>query len=280
MERFGIRNALIFVFRKTSFTLGLIMGFSFFLPLLLGSSVSVERQFLMLPVVLAVFFLGVVLCGRWAESKFNTLTNILYNDCDPDRFLAKFMKEVYSRKSEEWRGITLLVIAQAYHAQGRFKEEEALFLQFLNNNTRSNRDDAEDIEVLARLTILYGDAQNAAGAKKAFKKFKEKVLEQPPSQNAVARASYEELKDFVYNSYLMGIGKFDECVGFFEWHSEHRPKGLPVVLSHYRLAEVYRALGSPDEAEREYRTVAESGRNLYAVKMSQQRLDELGSDRV
>ena len=45
-------------------------------------------------------------------------------------------------------------------------------------------------------------------------------------------------------------------------------------MSHYRLAEVYRALGSSDEAEREYRTVADSGKNIYAVRMAKQRLTE------
>ena len=280
MAQYKLRSALVFVFKKTSFTLGLVLGFFFALPMFLGSYVSVGAQTLILVLMFAVLFLSVSLCGRWAERKFQKMNGILYSDCDPDRFLEVFMKEVYSRKSEDWRGIVLLLAAQAYHAQGRYKEAEALYLQFLNNNGRMDNDEAMEFEVLARLTILYGDAQNAAGAQKAFAKFKEKALKVPRMQDESARAAFNEFKDFVYNSYLKGIGKFDECVGFFEWYRERRPNELSTILTHYRLAEVYRALGSRDEAEREYRTVAESGRNLYAVRMAKQRLGELGADKV
>lgn len=277
MEQFRLRSALVFMFKKTSFTLGLVLGFLLALPMLLDSYIGVEYQTLMLPMVFAALFIGTALWGRWAERKFQTMSGILYNDCDPDRFLALFMKEVYSRKSKEWCGIVLLLAAQAYHAQGRFKEEEALFLQFLNTDARKNRDDSVELEVLARLTILYGDAQNAAGAQKAFKKFKEKVRSVPSMQDGNSRAAFDEFKDFVYNSYLKGIGKFDECVGFFEWYSGRRPNELSTLLTHYRLAEVYRALGSSDEAEREYRTVADSDKNIYAVRMAKQRLAELAA---
>lgn len=84
----------------------------------------------------AVLFGGTALCGRWAERKLNALLKILYDDCDPERFLAQFTKELYSRRSEEWRGAVLEFVAQAYHAQGRYKEEETLYLQFLNNTRR------------------------------------------------------------------------------------------------------------------------------------------------
>ncbi len=274
MERYRLRSALVFVFYKTSFTLGLILGLSFALPLIFNSAVSIERQLLILLVMFVVLFFSVSLCGGWAERKLQKMNDILYVDCDPDRFLELFTKEIYSRKSESWRGLVLLFIAQAYHVQGRFKEEEALYLQFLNNTRRKNPDDTEDLEVLARLTILYGDAQNAAGAQKAFKKFRERAQALPPVPEGQARTAYDELKDFAYNSYLMGIGKPDECVGFFEWHCQNRPNELCALLSHYRLAEVYRALGSSDEAEREYRTVADSGKNIYAVRMAKQRLTE------
>lgn len=274
MERYRLRSALVFVFYKTSFTLGLLAGLSFAVPLLCGMYIGAEYQLLTLPLVFVALIAGTILCGGWAERKLQRMNDILYVDCDPDRFLELFSKEIYSRKSENWRGLVLLFIAQAYHAQGRFKEEEALYLRFLNNTRRKNPDDTEDLEVLARLTILYGDAQNAAGAQKAFKKFREMAQALPPAPEGQTRTAYDELKDFVYNSYLMGIGKPDECVGFFEWHCQNRPNELCALLSHYRLAEVYRALGSSDEAEREYRTVADSGKNIYAVRMAKQRLTE------
>lgn len=124
--------------------------------------------------------------------------------------------------------------------------------------------------------MLYGDAQNAAGAQKAFAKFKEKVLNVPSGVIGITGSNFDLFKDAVYNSYLMGTGRFDECVGFFEWVCENPSDELAFLASHYRLAEIYRALGSSDEAEREYRTVAESDKDIYAVRMAKQRLAENG----
>lgn len=265
------------MFKKTSFMLGLMLGLSFAVPLLFGRYIGDEYQLLALPIVFAVLFGGTVLCGRWAEHKLGSLLKILYNDCEPERFLALFTKEIYSRRSEDWRGAVLEFAAQAYHAQGRYREEEALYLQFLNNTRRKNPDDLEDCAILGRLTMLYGDAQNAAGAQKAFAKFKEKVLNVPSGVIGITGSNFDLFKDAVYNSYLMGMGKFDECVGFFEWVCESPPDKLAFLASHYRLGEVYRALGSSDEAEREYRTVAESDKDIYAVRMAKQRLAELAA---
>lgn len=274
MERFNARYAFVFIFKKTSFTLGLVLGLSFAILLFFGRYIGDEYQLLAVLVMIAAFFITVWLCGRWGERRLNALLKILYNDCDPERFLALFTKELYSRKSEDWRGAVLEFVAQAYHAQGRYKEEEALYLQFLNNTKRKNPDDLEDCAILGRLTVLYGDAQNAAGAQKAFAKFKEKVRNVPSGVVGITGSNFDLFKDAVYNSYLMGMGRFDECVGFFEWVCENPSDELAFLASHYRLGEVYRALGSSDEAEREYRTVAESGRDIYAVRMAKQRLAE------
>lgn len=276
MERFNARRTFVFMLKKTSFTLGLMLGLAFAVPLFFGRYIGDEYQLLTLPIVFAVLFGGTVLCGRWAERKLNALLKILYDDCDPERFFAQFTKELYSRRSEEWRGAVLEFVAQAYHAQGRYKEEETLYLQFLNNTRRKNPDDLEDCAILGRLTMLYGDAQNAAGAQKAFAKFKEKVLNVPSGVIGITGSNFDLFKDAVYNSYLMGTGRFDECVGFFEWVCENPSDELAFLASHYRLAEVYRTLGSSDEAEREYRTVAESDKDIYAVRMAKQRLAENG----
>lgn len=172
------------MFKKTSFTLGLMLGLSFAVPLFFGRYIGDEYQLLTLPIVFAVLFGG---------------------------------------------------------------------------------------------TVLYGDAQNAAGAQKAFAKFKEKVLNVPSGVIGITGSNFDLFKDAVYNSYLMGMGKFDECVGFFEWVCENPSDKLAFLASHYRLGEVYRALGSSDEAEREYRTVAESDKDIYAVRMAKQRLAELAA---
>ena len=98
----------------------------------------------------------------------------------------------------------------------------------------------------------------------------------PAKVIGITGSNFDLFKDAVYNSYLMGTGRFDECVGFFEWVCENPSDELAFLASHYRLAEVYRALGSSDEAEREYRTVAESDKDIYAVRMAKQRLAENG----
>ena len=51
MERYRLRSALVFVFYKTSFTLGLLAGLSFAVPLLCGMYIGAEYQLLTLPLV-------------------------------------------------------------------------------------------------------------------------------------------------------------------------------------------------------------------------------------
>ena len=58
MERYRLRSALVFVFYKTSFTLGLLAGLSFAVPLLCGIYIGAEYQLLTLPLVLVALMVG------------------------------------------------------------------------------------------------------------------------------------------------------------------------------------------------------------------------------
>ena len=80
MERFNARRTFVFMLKKTSFTLGLMLGLAFAVPLFFGRYIGDEYQLLTLPIVFAVLFGGTVLCGRWAERKLNALLKILYDD--------------------------------------------------------------------------------------------------------------------------------------------------------------------------------------------------------
>lgn len=261
MEQAGLKSSLIFLFRKTSFVYGMTLGFALFSPYLLEDVIKSQIQLMLICV--AIVFFGTMLCGNWAVRKFKKLNDILYVDMDPDRFLELFVRELYSSKPEKWRGAALVYAAQAYHMQGSFKQEEALYLKYLNEDKKrlSGRlTPRDDFAVLGRMVILYGDAENAAGAQKAFDKFREIAANIEPVLGD------DEYKDFIYNCYLKGVGRYSDCVGFFEWHCDKRPNELCTLASHFRLAEVYKALGSAEEAERECRIVAETGKNTYAAR--------------
>lgn len=266
MGKMKDRYGLIFVLKKTAFVYGALCGVAIVVPILLNTVTSDLLPFLLLPVLIVA---SNYICGIWSFKELKRLNEILYTDLDPDRFLKRFLKEVYSKKPNDWNGFTVEFAARAYHAQGRFKEEERLYLRYLNEGGKLLMPECMsegDYALLGSVILLYGDAGNADGVKKAYAAAQK--LETVLSQ----QVNDEAFKNALYNYYLKGIGRFDECVEFFERCVESSPNKLLELQSRFRLAEIYAALGKSEAAQKEYRIVAENGKDLYIAHEAAQRL--------
>lgn len=266
MKNMEFRHWLIFLFRATAFVHGILCGAAIVVPIILNAVTSNLLPFLMLPVL---FVASNFICGGWAAKKLNSLNEILYTELEPERFLERFTKEVYSKKPNDWNGLVVVLAAQAYHAQGRFKEEESLYLRCLKEGGKllmPESMDEGDYAMLGRLVILYSDAGNADGVKKAFAKAQK--LETILSR----RVNDEAFNAAIKNCYLKGVGEYDECVEYFEHCAASSPNKLTEMQSRFRLAEVYAGLGKNEEAQEEYRIVADNGKNLYIAHEAAQRL--------
>lgn len=266
MVKMKHRYGLIFVLKKTAFVYGALCGVAIVVPILLTTVTSDLLPFLLLPVLLIA---SNYICGIWAFKELKRLNEILHTDLDPDRFLKRFLKDVYSKKPDDWNGFTVTFVAQAYHAQGRFKEEERLYLRYLNEGGKLLMPEfmsEGDYALLGSLVVLYSDTGNVDGVKKAYAAVQK--LETALSQ----QVNDEVFKTALYNCYLKGIGRFDECVEYFEHCVEISTNKLLELQSHFRLAEIYAALGKSEAAQKEYRIVAENGKDLYIVHEAAQKL--------
>lgn len=263
-QTIAMKLQLMILFRKTAFLYGIVCGLALVFPLV--TVTLIPNILLRIIMVLAILFGGIASCIRLAENKMERLNRILYTDIDPEMFLDEFIEEIYSKKPEKWNTIVVLMIAQAYHALGRFKEEETLYINQLNYISKTANNEIvlkNELALIGRLTILYSDVGNTTATEKAFDRFREaasKITFSAEDKN------FEDLKNLAYNCYLKSTGKIEECLGFFEWHCENRPNELGRITAHFRLAEVYAAGSYTENAEKEYRIVAEQGKLLYIAE--------------
>ena len=272
----AVRLALMTLFRRTSILYGIVCGFAFAIPIITWQ--LIPNVFLRIIIGCAILSVGLSMCANMAEDMMKRFNDMLYTDLDAERFIDEFTAALYTKKPEKWNKIASILIGQAYHATGSFKDEEAQYIRQLNKPTKNIEDEIErknELGFIGRLTILYADTGNAEATARAFEKFRETAAKITDTTDAQA---LDELKNLVYNCYLKVTGKTEECIGYFEWRCENCRDELSRVLGHYRLAEAYEAGGYAEDAQKEYRIVAEQGKKLYCAEKARQKLDTLCID--
>ncbi len=272
----AVRLSLMTLFRKTSFLYGAICGLAFMLPLMTYE--LIPSPIIRIMLAIALLFAGLSFCARRAEDMMKRFNDVLYTEIDPERFVDEFTDELYTRKPEKWNIVASIMLGQAYHAMGSFKEEEAQYIRHLNAIAKSAKDEValkNELAFIGRMVILYADSGNAEAAEKAFARFRKAANE---ISEMTQEPAFEDLKNLVYNCYLKVTGKTEECIGYFEWRCENCRDELSRVLGHYRLAEAYEAGGYTEDAEKEYRIVAEQGKKLYCAEKAREKLAALCID--
>ncbi len=266
----AVRLSLMTLFRKTSILYGAVCGLAFAFPLVTWE--LIPNGMLRIMLALALLFAGLSFCARRAEEKMKQLNDMLYTEIEAERFIDEFTSELYTKRPEKWNIVASIMLGQAYHAMGRFKDEEAQYIRHLNAIAKTQKDEIaskNELAFIGRMVILYADSGNAGAAARAFARFRKAVNE---ISEMTQEPAFEDLKNLVYNCYLKVTGKTEECIGYFEWRCENCRDELSRVLGHYRLAEAYEAGGYAEDAEKEYRIVAEQGKKLYCAEKARQKL--------
>ena len=272
----SVRLSLVMLFRKTSILYGAVCGLAFAIPIITWQ--LIPNALLRTIIGLAILFAGLSFCANMAEDMMKRFNDMLYTDLEPERFIDEFTAALYTKKPEKWNIIAAIMIGQAYHAMGSFKDEEAQYIRQLNTPVKNIEDEIarkNELGLIGRLVIAYSDAGNAEAAEKAFNKFRETAAK---ITDFTDEQALEDLKNLVYNCYLKVTGKTEDCLGYFEWRCENSRDELSRIFGHFRLAEAYEAGGYAEDAQKEYRIVAEQGRKLYCAEAARQKLAALCID--
>lgn len=272
----SVRLSLVMLFRKTSILYGAVCGLAFAIPIITWQ--LIPNALLRTIIGCAILFAGLSFCANMAEDMMKRFNDMLYTDLDPECFVDEFTAALYTKKPEKWNIIAAIMIGQAYHAMGSFKDEEAQYIRQLNTPVKNIEDEIarkNELGLIGRLVIAYSDAGNAEAAEKAFNKFRETAAK---ITDFTDEQALEDLKNLVYNCYLKVTGKTEDCLGYFEWRCENSRDELSRIFGHFRLAEAYEAGGYAEDAQKEYRIVAEQGRKLYCAEAARQKLAALCLD--
>lgn len=272
----AVKLSLMTLFRKTSFLYGIVCGLAFMVPIVTCD--LIPNVLLRIIIGCAILFAGLSLCANMAESMMKRFNDMLYTDIDAERFADEFSHALCTSKPEKWNIIASIMIGQAYHAMGSFKDEEAQYIRHLNTIAKSAKDEItleNELALIGRLVILYADTGNAEAAEKAFNKFRETAAK---INSTTDEQALEDIKNLAYNCYLKVTGKTEDCLGYFEWRCENSRDELSRIVGHFRLAEAYEAGGYAEDAQKEYRIVAEQGKKLYCAEKARQKLDTLCID--
>lgn len=157
-----------------------------------------------------------------------------------------------------------MMTAQTYQAMGRFKDAEQALISFLNKSSNGQN----KIEAMSMLVALYTSANKPESALSAYEKLESEIRGKTLTQSE--KLSVETAR----NSALFASGKYGECLDYFKSENNPQKGNLRYVTMSFRLAQVYEALGKPDDAQKQYAIVAEKGKELYVTQEARRRLKQ------
>lgn len=257
------KESIIMLYKKTSVLYGLLCGLAF-APIIFYRWLNIG---ILLGIALgaAIFFVGTFICRKLAAGITEEICRTLFTELEPEQTLRKLKSELSSKTATEWSFFAAMMVSQAYQAMGRFKEAEQALIAFLNKSDAAK----SKAEAMAMLVNLYTSANKPDSALNAYERLENEIRGKTLTQGE--KLSVETAR----NNALFASGKYEECWEYFKSESNPQKGNLRYIIMTFRLAEVYDALGKAEDAENEYRTVAEKGKDLYVAQKASQRLAQM-----
>ena len=266
MKKLFMRRWIIFVYRDTSFLIGVLLPLS-----LLGPMLVLSDALVCLPIMLVLSLSSVWLCTVIAEKKNAKHSELLLEELEPKQFLDGFLKAVESRNPKNWNTYTRSMVVNAYIAIGNYKEAETILIDHINSVPKNSGNMGKLInraDSLLRLVVLYS-AERPEASKRAWDEAQSIMASVP------FPAEYKAVFDGAYYSMRLYDGYAADTVDYYKSLAENAPVKLAKVNAYLRLAEAYRLCGETETAKEYYSYVAENGKNLSFAEKAKEYLRTL-----
>ncbi|MCL2873495.1 MAG: hypothetical protein FWE29_01030 [Defluviitaleaceae bacterium] len=245
-----------------------------------GAADLVTTYGVMVAVALVLLYLAVKFIKTLKQP--DNFRNILYDECDPVRFIEKAKEEVNSllaefavKKNSIMKKSNVLRLAKnnlgtGYYANGDF-DKAIEVLESINLKEKNSNDFVFNTIVHSNICSIQLQKGNIGGALKHYEAIKEylAVFKDSPNKKWLEFA-IEDLDA----AFHLANGRYEKALEFYKVHTQLKSETkYGRVYANYNLAMAYEGVNDTEKQEEHYRYVAENGNLLYIAKIAREKLE-------